>query len=443
MTTTPDTTTAATKTKTLLRFATAGSVDDGKSTLVGRLLHDAKAILADQLAAVTATSAERGFAGGEFDFALLTDGLRAEREQGITIDVAYRYFATDKRSFILADCPGHVQYTRNMVTGATTADAVVVLIDARTGATEQTRRHLTVVQRLGIAHVIVAINKIDLLDYDRDAYASVEREIEELTAEIGLDTPHLVPVSALAGDNVAESSANTPWYQGPTLLDLLEALPSKEEDTADLEPFRLDVQSVLRPQGGLAPGLDPDRFRDYRAVTGAITSGRIHLGDELDVHPAGVRTTVVGIDTADGPLESAGAPLSVALRLADDIDTARGTVLAAPGTLPQPRKTLRAEVFPFTAEGLRTGDRALVKAGTRTVKAIVTIESKRNLKTSQVEDAEVLAGNDIGIAEVKLATALPLADFRDHGRSGGFLVIDPQSGATVAAGIHTPVEGPE
>ncbi|AOP52894.1 sulfate adenylyltransferase subunit 1 [Brevibacterium aurantiacum] len=437
MTTTPDTS-AATQTKTLLRFATAGSVDDGKSTLVGRLLHDAKAILADQLEAVTRTSEERGFVGGEFDFALLTDGLRAEREQGITIDVAYRYFATDKRSFILADCPGHVQYTRNMVTGATTADAVVVLIDARTGATEQTRRHLTVVHRLGIGHVILAINKIDLLDYDHAAYAKVEAEIEALTAEIGLDSAHLIPVSALAGDNVAEASANTPWYQGPALLELLENLPSKEEDTADLEPFRLDVQSVLRPQGGLAPGLDPDEFRDYRAVTGQVTSGRIRLGDEIDVHPAGLRTTVVGIDTADGPLETAGAPLSVALRLADDIDTARGSVLAAAGSLPEPRKALRAEVFPFTSQGLRSGDRVLVKAGTSTVKAIVTIESKHNLLTAGSEPAEVLAGNDIGTAEVKLATALPLADFREHGRAGGFLIIDPQTGSTVAAGIHTP-----
>ena len=436
MTTTPVTTT----TKTLLRFATAGSVDDGKSTLVGRLLHDAKAILADQLEAVTATSRERGFLGGEFDFALLTDGLRAEREQGITIDVAYRYFATDRRSFILADCPGHVQYTRNMVTGATTADAVVVLIDARTGATEQTRRHLTVVQRLGIEHVIIAINKIDLLGYDRAELERVEAEVEALAAEIGLEAPHLIPVSALAGDNVAETSANTPWYSGPALLELLETLPSKEENTADLEPFRLDVQSVLRPQGGLAPGLDAEEYRDYRAVAGQVTSGRVHLGDEIDVHPAGIRTTVVGIDTADGPLESAGAPLSVALRLADDIDTARGSVLAAAGTLPQPRKELRAEVFPFTTEGLRTGDRVLVKAGTTTVKGIVTVESRRNLATSQIEDAEVLAGNDIGVARVKLASALPLADFREHGRSGGFLIIDPQSGGTVAAGIHAPEE---
>lgn len=436
------TTLTPTATKTLLRFATAGSVDDGKSTLVGRLLHDAKAILADQLAAVTATSAERGFVGGEFDFALLTDGLRAEREQGITIDVAYRYFATEKRSFILADCPGHVQYTRNMVTGATTADAVVVLIDARSGATEQTRRHLTVVHRLGIDHVIVAINKIDLLGYDETAFAEVAREVGAITDQIGIDAPHLIPISALAGDNVATTSANTPWYQGPSLLELLETLPSIEADQADLEPFRLDVQSVLRPQGGLAPGLDPEDFRDYRAVTGQITSGRVRVGDEIDVHPAGMRTAVTGIDTADGPLESAGAPLSVALRLADDIDTARGSVLASAGSLPPARKTLQAEVFPFTSDGLRTGDRVLIKAGTNTVKAVVTIESRRNLITGESEPAEVLAGNDIGTASVRLATALPLPDFREHGRAGGFLVIDTQTGATVAAGIHTPEEVP-
>jgi sulfate adenylyltransferase subunit 1 len=447
MTTPPPTTEATpglspTQTKTLLRFATAGSVDDGKSTLVGRLLHDAKAILADQLEAVTATSAERGFLGGEFDFALLTDGLRAEREQGITIDVAYRYFATDRRSFILADCPGHVQYTRNMVTGATTADAVVVLIDARNRPTEQTRRHLTVVSRLGIRHVIIAINKIDLLDYDQAAVEDVENEVTALANEIGLDTPHLIPISALAGDNIAGPSDNTPWYTGPALLELLETLPSKEQDTADLEPFRLDTQTVLRPQGGLAPGLDPEQYRDYRAVAGQITSGRVRLGDEIDVHPAGVRTRVVGIDTADGQLETAGAPQSVALRLADDIDTARGSVIVAAGTLPEPRKQLRAEVFPFTTEGLRSGDRVLVKTGTTTVKAIVTIDAKRNLATSQIEPAEVLAGNDIGLAQVKLSAALPIPDFRDHGPAGAFLIIDPQTGNTLAAGIHTPEEDP-
>ncbi|RBP61410.1 sulfate adenylyltransferase subunit 1 [Brevibacterium sanguinis] len=435
--TTTQTTTQAT---TLLRFATAGSVDDGKSTLVGRLLHDAKAILADQLESVTRTSRERGFLGGEFDFALLTDGLRAEREQGITIDVAYRYFSTDRRSFILADCPGHVQYTRNMVTGATTADAVVVLVDARGGATEQTRRHLTVIHRLGIRHVILAINKIDLLGYDHTAYAQVEAEVEALTRDIGIETAHLIPVSALAGDNIVEPSDNTPWYRGPALLELLETLPSTEQDTADLEPFRLDVQTVLRPQGGLAPGLDPEEFRDYRAVAGQITSGRISVGDEVDVHPAGLTATVIGIDTADGPLETASAPQSVALRLAEDVDTARGTVLAAAGTLPTPRRSIRAEVFPFTADGLWTGDRVLIKAGTATVKGIVAIAARRSLETSALEDAEVLAGNDIGVAEIRLSAPLPLADYRDHGRSGGFLVIDPQTGGTLAAGIHTPAD---
>src|SRR5699024_9916115 len=204
-------------------------------------------------------------------------------------------------------------------------------------------------------------------------------EVSALANEIGLDTPHLIPISALAGDNIASVSDNTPWYTGPALLELLESLPSKEQDTADLEPFRLDTQTVLRPQGGLAPGLDPEQYRDYRAVAGQITSGRVRLGDEIDVHPAGARPRVVGIDPADGQLETAGAPQSVALRLADDVDTARGSVIAAAGTLPTPRRELRAEVFPFTAEGLRTGDRVLIKTGTTTVKGIVTIEAKRNL----------------------------------------------------------------
>jgi sulfate adenylyltransferase subunit 1 len=290
--------------------------------------------------------------------------------------------------------------------------------------------------------VIIALNKIDLLDYDQAAVEDVENEVTALANEIGLDTPHLIPISALAGDNIAGPSDNTPWYTGPALLELLETLPSKEQDTADLEPFRLDTQTVLRPQGGLAPGLDPEQYRDYRAVAGQITSGRVRLGDEIDVHPAGVRTRVVGIDTADGQLETAGAPQSVALRLADDIDTARGSVIVAAGTLPEPRKQLRAEVFPFTTEGLRSGDRVLVKTGTTTVKAIVTIDAKRNLATSQIEPAEVLAGNDIGLAQVKLSAALPIPDFRDHGPAGAFLIIDPQTGNTLAAGIHTPEEDP-
>ena len=293
MTTTTTTETTATEAtpdwtrrRRLLRFATAGSVDDGKSTLVGRLLHDAKAILADQLAAVTATSRERGFLGGEFDFALLTDGLRAEREQGITIDVAYRYFATDRRSFILADCPGHVQYTRNMVTGASTADAVVVLIDARTGATEQTRRHLTVVSRLGIRHVIIAVNKIDLIDYDQAAIETVENDIKALADEIGLETPHLIPISAWPGTTSPPPRTTPPGIPGrrcSNSRDLAEC-GRRHRRPRGLPPRRADRAASAR---GTGTGTRPEEFRDYRAVAGQITAGRVSLGDEIEIHPPG------------------------------------------------------------------------------------------------------------------------------------------------------------
>src|SRR5690349_10815144 len=269
---------------TLFRFATAGSVDDGKSTLVGRLLHDSKAILADQLEQVARTSAERGFAHGAFDFALLTDGLRAEREQGSTIDVAYRYFYTGSRPLVLADCPGHVQYTSNMVTGATTADAVVVLVDGRKGVLEQTRRHLAVVALLRVPHVIVAVNKIDLIGFSGDAFAEVAEQARSVAAELGIRDLHVLPVSALEGDNIVDRSERTPWYEGPALLELLETLPAADDIERDLEPLRLPVQLVLRPQGGLSPEIaaDPaeaERLRDYRAVAGRISSGTVRVGD--------------------------------------------------------------------------------------------------------------------------------------------------------------------
>ncbi|RXZ46020.1 GTP-binding protein, partial [Agromyces binzhouensis] len=331
-TTTPTTTGTATTggaaapaTGSLFRFATAGSVDDGKSTLVGRLLHDSKAILADQLESVTRTSAERGFGGepGAIDFALLTDGLRAEREQGITIDVAYRYFTTGRRSFILADCPGHVQYTRNMVTGSATADAVVVLVDVRNGVLEQTRRHLAVVQLLRVPHVVVAVNKIDLVGYDRAAFDSVAADVADLAHDLGLSDAHVIPVSALAGDNVVERSAHTPWYDGPSLLELLEELSTIDELETDLEALRLPVQLVIRPQGGLSPELTDaaaDAFRDHRAFAGRIESGTVRVGDPVEVFPAGVRTTVTGIRRGPESLAEASAPLSVALELADPVD---------------------------------------------------------------------------------------------------------------------------
>lgn len=426
-------------TPTLFRFATAGSVDDGKSTLVGRLLHDSKAILADQLEQVARTSAERGFAHGAFDFALLTDGLRAEREQGITIDVAYRYFSTGNRSFILADCPGHVQYTRNMVTGATTADAVIVLVDGRKGVLEQTRRHLAVLALLRVPHVIVAVNKIDLLGFSAEAFADVAAQVEAVTTELGISDVHVLPVSALEGDNIVNRSERTPWYEGPALLELLETLPAQDELESVLEDFRLPVQLVLRPQGGLSPEVseaDVESLRDYRASAGRVSSGTVRVGDAVQVFPSGIRTTVTGLSVAGAPVDMAVAPQSVAVQLADDVDAARGTVIAAVGTLPAASRDVDAELFQLDARPLTTGARVLIKHGTSTVQAIVTqIDSRYNLDSLAHESADALAVNDIGHARLRLASDLPL-ELYSHTRAGGsFLVIHPSDGATLAAGI--------
>ncbi|WP_350348459.1 GTP-binding protein [Agromyces sp. G08B096] len=427
---------------TLFRFATAGSVDDGKSTLVGRLLHDSKAILADQLEQVARTSAERGFGQGTgFDFALLTDGLRAEREQGITIDVAYRYFSTGSRSFILADCPGHVQYTRNMVTGATTADAVVVLIDGRKGVLEQTRRHLAVIALLRVPHVIVAVNKIDLLGYDEAAFADVAAQVRRVTTELALGDVHVLPVSALEGDNVVERSTNTPWYDGPALLELLETLPAHDELEVEVDDFRLPVQLVIRPQGGLAPDLaaDPDAaeaYRDYRGFAGRVASGRVRVGDRVAVFPSGIETEVSGIDVAGASVDEAIAPQSITLRLADEVDAARGAVIAGAGTLPAGRRELAAELFQLDARPLAGGDRVLVKHGTQVVQALVaSVDSRRDLDTLAHEPAARLEANDIGRVSLRLAAELPLEPYEANRSAGSFLVIHPADGATLAAGI--------
>ncbi|ALJ18777.1 sulfate adenylyltransferase subunit 1 [Microbacterium sp. No. 7] len=438
-------TTAAIETDTLFRFATAGSVDDGKSTLVGRLLHDAKAILADQLEQVARTSAERGFAHGEFDFALLTDGLRAEREQGITIDVAYRYFSTGRRSFVLADCPGHVQYTRNMVTGATTADAVVVLIDARKGVVEQTRRHLAVVALLRVPHVIVAVNKIDLLGYAEEPFRAVEAQVRTLTGELGIADAHVLPVSALEGDNIAERSERTPWFEGPSLRELLETLPADGANGhADAgAPFRLPVQLVLRPQGGLAPQLaaDPaaaERYRDYRAVAGRVSAGDVRVGDRVAVLPGGFETTVTGIEIAGVAAEQATAPQSVSLQLADDVDAARGALIVAAGSAPTPTRAFEAELFQLDARPLASGQRVLVKHGTATVQAIVEITSRRDLDTLEFAPTAALEVNDIGRARVRAAVELPVEPYAVSRAGGSFLVIHPSDGATLAAGTVQP-----
>ncbi|MEC5189990.1 MULTISPECIES: sulfate adenylyltransferase subunit 1 [unclassified Arthrobacter] len=448
----------------LFRFATAGSVDDGKSTLVGRLLHDSKAILADQLDAVARTSADRGFGGAgaigtqAIDLALLTDGLRAEREQGITIDVAYRYFATDRRSFILADCPGHVQYTKNTVTGASTADAVVVLIDARKGVLEQTRRHLSVLQLLRVAHVVVAVNKIDLVDFSEAVFREIEAHVQQVGRELGLGRKDpaagvgtdllVIPVSALDGDNVVDRSSRMPWYAGPALLEVLETLPAADELESHLESFRFPVQLVIRPQGALAPdavagGLDAETYRDYRAYAGQITEGSVTVGDKVSVLTPGQAprsTTVTGIDFAGRKLTEATAPQSVALRLADEFDVARGDTIAAAGpdggAVPESTADLYAALCWLSPKPLREGMKVLVKHGTRTVQALVrNVTRKLDLTTFQLEGASALALNDIGHAQLRLATALPLENYLHHRRAGAFLVIDPQDGNTLAAGL--------
>ncbi len=405
-------------------MATAGSVDDGKSTLVGRLLHDSKAVLSDQLDAVARVSAERGL--GAVDLALLTDGLRAEREQGITIDVAYRYFATQRRTFVLADCPGHVQYTRNTVTGSSTADVLVVLVDVRKGVLEQTRRHLAVAALLRVPHIVFAVNKIDLVDFDADRFAEVSLDLRAVAAGLGVEHVEVVPVSALLGDNIVDPSTNTDWYTGPTLLELLESLPSGEDP--DGEPFRFPVQLTLRPNA------------DYRGYAGQIAAGVVSVGDEVVVLPSGRRTTVAGIDTADGELSTAFAPQSVTLRLADEVDVSRGDLIAAADDAPSPTQDLEGLVCWLSDVALRPGARVLVKHTTRTVQGIVrAIGGRLDLDTLTPIETEALTLNDIGRVTIRLAAPIAAEDYSRSRRTGAFLLIDPQMGSTLAAGmVRTP-----
>ena len=420
---------------TLLRLATAGSVDDGKSTLVGRLLHDSKSVLADQLDAVERVSRDRGLAHA--DLALLTDGLRAEREQGITIDVAYRYFATADRSFILADCPGHVQYTRNTVTGASTADAVVLLVDARKGVLEQTRRHLAVAALLRVPHVVVAVNKIDLVDFDAAVYGRVSADLATVAAELGLPDLRTVPVSALEGDNVVDRSARTDWYDGPSLLEILETLPVAEDPGS--EEFRFPVQLTLRPQEAARD----EAHREYRGYAGQIASGVVRVGDEVVVLPSGRRTTVAGIDTASGELSEAFAPMSVALRLTDDIDVARGDLIAGAAQAPEPTRDLVATVCWLSDVPLSRKSRLLLKHTTRTTRAIVSaVDGVLDLDQVQIVPGDDLALNDIGRVRLRTAEPIVAEPYARHRRTGAFLLIDSQSGQTLAAGmIGDPLAG--
>ena len=411
----------------LLRLATAGSVDDGKSTLVGRLLYDTKSVLADQLDAVTRASVDRGLSTP--DLSLLVDGLRSEREQGITIDVAYRYFATPRRSFVLADTPGHVQYTRNTVTGASTAQLAVLLVDARKGVIEQTRRHAAVLALLGVPHLVLAVNKIDLIGYDEATFTVIAEEFAAHAAWLGYPRGSVlsVPVSALQGDNVASPSEQTPWYSGPTLLEHLETVPVAPDphDAA----FRFPVQYVIRPR--------TPEYLDYRGYAGQIAAGTIRPGDEVVVLPRGLRTKVERIDTADGPLAEAGAGSSVTVLLADDLDISRGDLIAAADRQPTVTDEITATLCWLSSKPLRPGARLLVKHGARTVQALAQeITARFDEQTlSSVEGPESLELNDIGRVVLRTSEEIPVDDYGTSPRTGAFLVIDPKDGDTLAAGM--------
>ncbi|WP_210584135.1 sulfate adenylyltransferase subunit 1 [Streptomyces sp. GESEQ-35] len=391
-----------------LRFATAGSVDDGKSTLVGRLLHDSKSILTDQLEAVERASASRGQDAP--DLALLTDGLRAEREQGITIDVAYRYFATPRRRFILADTPGHVQYTRNMVTGASTAELAIILIDARNGVVEQTRRHAAVAALLRVPHVVLAVNKMDLVGYEEKDFERIVEDFAGHAAELGLPGFTPIPVSALVGDNVVDRSAHMDWYEGPALLEFLENVPVGS-GPADA-PARFPVQYVIRDG-------------EVRYYAGQLVSGSLKVGDRVTVHPSGETSEITAIDVLGTEADVAHAPQSIGIRLADERDISRGDMITACVDAPTLTREVRAAVCHLADRPLRVGDRVLVRHTTRTVKALV----------QDLAGATELTANDLGRITLRTAEPLALDDYAVSRRTGAFILIDPADGATLTAGM--------
>jgi len=407
----------------LLRMATAGSVDDGKSTLIGRLLFDSKAVLTDQLEHVEEASRRRG-GNGMVDLSLLVDGLRAEREQGITIDVAYRYFATAKRTFIIADTPGHVQYTRNMVTGASTADLAVILVDARKGLLEQSKRHAYISTLLGIPHLVVAVNKMDLVGYDEEIFDAIAREFAEFARGLTVKDIAFVPVSAKYGDNVVERSENMPWYGGVPLLEHLESVPVA--DDRNLNDARFPVQWVVRDHGG-----------DYRGYAGQVASGVLRPGDEVLVLPSGTRTRIERIETLDGPLDEAFAPMSVTILLADDVDVSRGDIICHPDDAPELSRDIEATVCWMTEEPLRAGARYAIKHATHAARASVQeVVDHVDVHTLQPDPhADALRLNEIG--RVRLRTSKPLAfdPYAANRATGSFILIDEASNDTVGAGM--------
>src|SRR5687767_9060225 len=404
----------------LLRLATAGSVDDGKSTLIGRMLYDTKSIFEDQLAAVERVSQQRG---DEYtELALLTDGLRAEREQGITIDVAYRYFATPRRTFIMADTPGHVQYTRNMVTGASTADLAIVLVDARKGMLEQSRRHAFLASLLRVPHLVVAVNKMDLVGWSEEVFEAIRDEFSAFASKLNVPDLTVVPISALHGDNVVTHSTNTPWYEGTTLLHHLENVHVASD--RNLVDVRFPVQYVIRPQS--------DAHHDYRGYAGTVASGVLRPGDEVQVLPSGLTTTIAAIDGPRGPVEEAFAPMAVTVRLTDDVDVSRGDLICRPANAPHATQDLDALVCWMAEEPLRPRQRIAIKHTTRTVRGVVKELAYRLDVNTLHRDP------DIGRVKLRVTQPLFVDDYTRNRVTGRFILIDEATNATVGAGMLTP-----
>jgi bifunctional enzyme CysN/CysC len=410
----------------LLRFATAGSVDDGKSTLIGRLLYDSKQIFEDTLEALEHSTMLRGEEG--MNLALLTDGLRAEREQGITIDVAYRYFATPRRKFIIADTPGHVQYTRNMITGASTADLALILVDARKGIMEQSRRHAFLASLLGVPHLVLCVNKMDLVDYDQARFEEIKQEFKEFAAKLDVHDLAFIPISALLGDNVVDRSANTPWYEGSSLLHQLEDVHIASD--RNLIDCRYPVQFVIRPRD--------DRYHDYRGYAGQVASGTYKVGDEVVVLPSGFESTIAAIDTADGPVEEAMPPMSVTIRLADDLDVSRGDMICRPHNRPQESQDVDAMLCWFSERAaLRPGAKYALKHTSKWARAMVK-DLHYRLDVNALhrdESADSLALNEIGRVTLRTTQPLFFDEYRRNRATGSFILVDETTNDTLAGGM--------
>jgi bifunctional enzyme CysN/CysC len=409
----------------MLRFATAGSVDDGKSTLIGRLLLETKQIFEDQLEAVERTSRDRGF--DYTNLALLTDGLRAEREQGITIDVAYRYFATPRRKFIIADTPGHIQYTRNMVTGASTADLALVLIDARKGVLEQSRRHAVIASLLQVSHLVLCVNKMDLVEYDERRFEEICAEFTEFAAKLDIDDLTFIPISALHGDNVTSHSPNTPWYEGATLLHHLEHVYIGSDRNL-IDP-RFPVQLVIRPMS--------NNHHDYRGYAGQVSGGIFRPGDEVLVLPSGFTTTIASIDQYEGPLEEALPPMSVTIRLTDQLDISRGDMICRPHNAPTATQDIQAQLCWFSSErSLQPGNQYAIKHTTRNARCRVQeLLYRLDVNTLSREECNALTLNEIGRVKLRTTQALFVDEYRRNRDTGSFILIDEGSNETVAAGM--------